>query len=77
MWLGGVLSSNLRSLLVLGASKGVICYGILGQVTRRNSMYMSLLCLGWILMLITPSAVELSFWIGVLGCSCPNSSIIL
>jgi hypothetical protein len=28
-------------------------------------------CLGWILLLITPSAVELLVWIGVHGCGCP------
>ena len=35
-------------------------------------MPMSLDCLGFILLLMTPLAVELSVWIGFLGLSCPN-----
>ena len=31
-------------------------------------------CLGRILLLIIPSAVELSVWIGVGGCLCPSAS---
>ena len=35
-------------------------------------MSMDFVRFGWMLLLITPSAVELSVCIGVLGCLCPN-----
>ena len=35
-------------------------------------MSMDFVCFGWILLVITPFAVELSFWIEFLGCLCPN-----
>ena len=37
-------------------------------------MSIALVHFGWILLLISPSAVELSVWIGVLGCLCPNDT---
>ena len=40
-------------------------------------MSMDFVRFGWILLLTTPSAVELSVWIGVLGCLCPNYSITM
>ena len=36
-------------------------------------MSIALVCLGWILLLTTPLAVELSVWIGVGGCLWPIS----
>ena len=35
-------------------------------------MSMDFVRFGWILLSMTPSAVELSVCIGVLGCLCPN-----
>ena len=40
-------------------------------------MYMAFVRFGWILLLMIPYAVELSVWIGVLGCLCSNSSRII
>ena len=40
-------------------------------------MSMALVCLGNILLLINPLDVELSVWVGFLGCSCLNSSMII
>ena len=40
-------------------------------------MSMDFVYFGWILLLITTSAVELSIWIGVRGCLCPNSLRII
>ena len=37
-------------------------------------MSMGLVRFGWIVLFTTPHAVELSTWIGVGGCLCPNSS---
>ena len=40
-------------------------------------MSMAVVCFGWILLSMNPSAAELSVCIGVLGCLCPNSSRIM
>ena len=40
-------------------------------------MSMAFVHFGWILLLITPSAVELSIWVGVLGCLYTNSLRII
>ena len=37
-------------------------------------MSIALVCFGWIVLVTTPNAVELSIWIGVLGWGCPISS---
>ena len=37
-------------------------------------MSMALVRLGWMMLVMMPSAVELSIWMGVGGCGCPNSS---
>ena len=40
-------------------------------------MSMDFVRFGWILLLMTPSDVELLIWIKGIGCLCPNYSIII